>query len=309
MVSKKGNAVVTSARLAGRSRRRSKAGPGGERPGWGIRLFASLVLLAALVYFVLPVYWLIVASTKTTSELYSSPGFAFTDVRLFDNLRAISEYDGGIFWRWMLNSAIYSGLGAALMTGVSVMTGYALAVYRFRFRSLVIGIVAASMLVPQTVIAQPIYLLVVEIGLNNTYWGVLLPSIVYPFGVLLAFVFAQQSIPREVIEAARLDGANEFRTFASIGVRLMVPGSMTILLFAFIGTWNSYLLPLLVLNDVKLMPVTVGLSGWNQASITIPELQSLTIVGALLSVVPIIIVFVTLQRYWKSGLAVSGSRF
>lgn len=290
-------------------RRRTRSGPEGERPSVLGRVVAGVVLLAGLGYFLMPVYWLVVASTKSTTDLYATPGFAFADVRLWENIRNLTEYDGGIFWRWLLNSGIYSGLGSILMTIVSILTGYALAVYRFRGRTVLIGIVMGSMLIPQTVLAQPLYLLVVALGLNNTYWGVLLPSIVYPFGVLLAYVYAQQSIPREVIEAARIDGAGELRTFLAVGVRMMIPGSVTIVLFAFIGSWNSYLLPLLVLNDAKYMPITVGLSGWNQASITIPQLQSLTVVGALVSIVPIVLVFLSLQRYWKNGLSLSGGRF
>lgn len=301
--------IASSPETARSPRRRSRVYAEGERPSRASVVFTAAVLGAALLYFLVPVYWLVVASTKTTSELYSSPGFLFTDLNLWQNLVSLSTYNGGIFWRWMLNSALYSGVGALLMTFISLITGYALAIYQFRGRSVVIGIVLGSMLVPQTVLAQPLYLLVVALGLNNTYLGVLLPSIVYPFGVLLGFVFAQQSIPREVIEAARIDGAGEFRIFLAVGLRMMIPGSVTILLFAFIGSWNSYLLPLLILNDVSLMPITVGLSGWNQASITIPQLQSLTVVGALVSIVPIVVVFAGLQRYWKNGLSVGGARF
>lgn len=300
---------VTSAPPRPARRRRARMSSAGERPSLLGRVVASVVLVLGVVYFLMPVYWLVVASTKSTTDLYATPGFAFADIQLWENIRNLTEYDGGIFWRWLLNSGIYSGAGSVLMTAVSILTGYALAVYRFRGRSVLIGIVMGSMLIPQTVLAQPLYLLVVALGLNNTYWGVLLPSIVYPFGVLLAYIYARQSIPQEVIEAARLDGAGELRTFLLVGVRMMVPGSVTIVLFAFIGSWNSYLLPLLVLNDVKYMPITVGLSGWSQASITIPQLQSLTVVGALISVVPVILVFLSLQRYWKTGLALSGGRF
>jgi multiple sugar transport system permease protein len=112
-----------------------------------------------------------------------------------------------------------------------------------------------------------------------------------------------------LIEAARLDGAGELRIFLSIGLRLMTSGLVTVLLFAFLGSWNSYLLPLLVLTDQELMPLTVGLTGWNQASITIPGLQTLTVIGSLLSVVPVAVVFVFLQRFWRAGLTAGGIRF
>ena len=282
---------------------------GGESASLKGRILVAVVLLVACIYFLAPAYWLVVASTKAPGDLYTTPGFQFSTLRFWDNLVDLTSYEQGIFWRWLLNSAIYSGVGALLMTAVALLTGYALAVYRFRGRALILAVTLGSMLVPQTVLAQPIYRLLILVGLNNTYWGVLLPAMAYPFGVILAFVYAQASIPREIIEAARLDGASEWRIFQTIGVRLVIPGAVTILLFAFIGAWNNYLLPLLVLNDPELWPVTVGLSGLSQASMTIPGLKTLTIVGALVSTLPIVIIFISLQRYWIKGIPVTGERF
>jgi multiple sugar transport system permease protein len=282
------------------------AGDRGSR-GWTIAITAVMVLVAG--YFLVPVVWLFIASTKSNADLFATPGFAFATFHLFDNIADLSGYDGGIFWRWVVNSIIYSVLGSAATTLVSAITGYALAVYRFRGRTLVMGVILGSMLIPGTVIAQPTYVLLVNLGLNNTYAGLLLPALVYPFGVLLCYVYAQSSVPLALIEAARLDGAGELRIFLSIGLRLMTSGLVTVLLFAFLGSWNSYLLPLLVLTDQELMPLTVGLTGWNQASITIPGLQTLTVIGSLLSVVPVAVVFLALQRFWRAGLTAGGIRF
>ncbi|MDN4465006.1 carbohydrate ABC transporter permease [Microbacterium aurantiacum] len=281
----------------------------GERPSRTARTAGWIFMIAVTLYFLVPVYWLIVASTKSTGDLFSTPGFLFAEFNLWENLVALSSQADGIYWRWMFNSLIYSGLGSVLMTFISVISGYALAMYRFRGRTVILAAALGSMLVPQTVLAQPTYVLLVEMGLNNTMWGVLLPSLVYPFGVMLGFIYAQTSVPPELLEAARIDGAGEWRAFWSIALKLLTPGSVTILLFAFIGSWNNFMLPLLVLSDARLQPVTVGLSGWSQASITIPGLQTLVIVGSLVSIIPIIIVFVSLQRYWRSGLAAGGMKF
>ncbi len=289
--------------------RRARVHAEGERPSRAARMLAGVFLVAVALYFLVPVYWLVVASTKSTGDLFSTPGFLFADFQFVENLVRLSEQADGIFWRWMFNSLIYSGLGSVLMTFISVISGYALAMYRFRGRTVILAAALGSMLVPQTVLAQPTYVLLVEMGLNNTMLGVLLPSLVYPFGVMLGFVYAQTSVPMELLEAARLDGASEWRAFRSIALKLLSPGAVTILLFAFIGSWNNFMLPLLVLSDARLQPVTVGLSGWSQAAITIPGLQSLVIIGSLLSIVPIIVVFVSLQRYWRSGLAAGGVRF
>jgi multiple sugar transport system permease protein len=287
------------------SRRRAAS----DRPNRAWMLVVTVAMIIAALYFLIPVVWLLIASTKSTGDLFSTPGFSFAGFHLWDNLAKLSTYDGGVFWRWCLNSVVYSVIGSALTTFVCAATGYALAVYRFRGRRVLIGAVLASMLVPGTVIAQPTYVLLVSLGLNNTYAGLLLPALVYPFGVLLCYIYAQSSVPLELVEAARLDGAGEFRIFLSMGLRLMMTGLVTVLLFAFLGSWNSYLLPLLVLTDQNLMPLTVGLTGWNQASITIPGLQILTVVGSLVSVIPIAAVFLSLQRFWRSGLTAGGLRF
>jgi len=167
----------------------------------------------------------------------------------------------------------------------------------------------ASLLIPATVTAQPVYLLLVQLGLNNTMIGVLLPSLVYPFGVMLSYIATLSAVPTEIIEAARIDGAGEFRTFFTIAVPLLRTGLTTVLLFSFIASWNSFLLPLLVLDDSTLYPVTVGLVDWSRQSSSVAQLGTLTIVGSFVSVLPLIAVFVALQRYWRSGLAAGGVKF
>jgi multiple sugar transport system permease protein len=286
-----------------------EAGAAADRAsrGWMIAVTVAMVLVAA--YFLVPVAWLIIAATKSNGDLFSTPGFAFARFRLWANISALSSYDGGIFWRWALNSVIYSVFGSVLTTLVCALTGYALAIYRFSGRRAVLAVVLTSLLIPGTVLAQPTYVLLVKMGLNNTYAGLLLPALVYPFGVLLSYIYAQSSVPLDLVEAARLDGAGELRIFLSVSLRLMTSGLVTVLLFAFLGSWNSYLLPLLVLTDQELMPLTVGLTGWNQASITIPGLQTLTVIGSLLSVIPVAAVFVLLQRFWRSGIAAGGVRW
>lgn len=288
----------------------SKPTLAGQRDGRTSLLISRVFVMAALIgvatYFLLPVYWLTIAATKTQGDLFTTNALLPAGFHFWENLTAMSSYDGGIFWRWVLNTVIYSIFGAALTTFLSVMTGYALAIYRFKGRPLLIAVVLASMLVPGTILAQPTYILLVKMGLNNNYLGVLLPALVYPFGVLLGMIYARQAVPTELVEAARLDAASEFRIFLSLGLRLMSNGLVTIMLFAFLGSWNNYILPLYVLTDQEMMPLTVGLTGWQQASITIPQLQSFTIIGAFISVIPVAIVFVSLQRYWRSGLATGG---
>ena len=183
------------------------------------------------------------------------------------------------------------------------MAGYAMAKYLFRGRDFIFSVVLGAILVPGTALALPLYLLMSNVGLTNTYWAVLLPSIVSPFGVYLSRIYAAASVPDELIEAARIDGAGEFRTFFTVAVRLMVPALVTIFLFQFVGIWNNYFLPLVMLSNERLFPITVGLQTWNVTTGGANKfLYTLIISGALVSAIPLLIGCIILQRYWRGGL-------
>lgn len=270
------------------------------------RILVWVVFIVAFFYFVVPALWLFVAATKNAGELYTTGGFEFAHFRLWENIRNLFTYRGGIFARWILNSVIYSGFGSVITALVSAMCGYALYVYEFRGKKIIMGALMASLLIPATVIAQPVYLLLIQLGLGNTMAGVLLPSFVYPFGVMLCYITAQSSVPKEIIEAARIDGAGEFRTFFRISMPMMMTGLATVFLFAFMQSWNSYMMPLMVLDDPNLYPVTVGLVDWRNQSSSVAALGTLTITGAFVSIIPLILIFLATQKYWKAGLAAGG---
>jgi len=155
-------------------------------------------------------------------------------------------------------------------------------------------------------LALPIFLLFAQVGLTNSVLAVVLPNIVNPFGVYLARVYADAAIPDEIVEAARLDGAGELRAFFSISSRMMTPALVTIFLFQFVGVWNNYLLPLLMFHDRDLFPVTLGLTLWNSQVVYDGSLGVLTIVGSFVSILPLVVLFLALQRYWRSGLILGG---
>jgi multiple sugar transport system permease protein len=144
----------------------------------------------------------------------------------------------------------------------------------------------------------------------NTPLAIILPSLVSPFGLYLMRVYAQDAVPDGIIEAARIDGAGEFRIFFQVALRMLAPGIVTVLLFTLVATWNNYFLPLIMLNNPDLYPITVGLAAWSsQASAgggTTGAVLSLVITGSFLSVLPLIAAFLLLQRYWQSGLAAGG---
>lgn len=263
---------------------------------------AMAFLLAVAGYFLLPVYWLVVNATKSQADLVTTNGFWFARWQLGENLTALFARDGGVFARWALNSVLYAGLGAAVATVLATMAGYGIAKFSFRGRELLFGIALGGVLVPATALALPLFLLFAGVGLTNTYWAVFLPSIVSPFGVYLARVYSGASIPDEILEAARVDGAGELRIFFTIAARILAPALVTVFLFQFVTIWNNFLLPLIMLQDASLYPLTYGLYLWQSQVSRFPELQILTIVGSVVSVVPLIVTFVALQRFWRAGL-------
>ena len=264
---------------------------------------AMTLLFLCTVYFLVPYFWLIVSSTKNAGDLFGTFGFWFApNFNLFSNLQQLLTYQDGIFVRWLLNTFLYAGVGALLGTWFSTMAGYALAKYVFRGRNLMFSLVLGAILVPVTALALPLYLLMSGVGLTNTYWAVLLPSFVSPFGVYLSRIYAASAVPDELLEAARIDGANEYRTF-TIALHLMIPALVTIFLFQFVTIWNNYFLPLVMLSDEKLFPITVGLETWNVTTAGSSKfLYGLIITGALISSIPLLAGCVVLQRFWRGGL-------
>jgi multiple sugar transport system permease protein len=266
---------------------------------------AMTFLFIFSVYFLAPFFWLIVSSTKNAGDLFSTFGFWFAPhFNLLANLQQLFTYDNSIYVQWLLNTLLYAGVGAVVGTCLAAMAGYALAKYNFRGRNLIFSIILGAILVPSTALVLPLYLMMSQVNLTNTYWSVLLPSIVSPFGVYLSRIYAAASIPDELLEAARIDGAGEFRTFATVAMRLMVPALVTILLFQFVAIWNNFFLPLVMLSNDRLFPVTVGLRTWNITTGGANKFLYTTIVsGALVSSIPLLIGCIFLQRYWRGGLS------
>jgi multiple sugar transport system permease protein len=260
-------------------------------------------MLAVLAYFLLPLFWLVVVSTKSASDLFSTFGLWFSgDFHLLQNIRDllhVRTLDGGTYLVWMRNSLLYSVSSAIIAAVLATAAGYGFAKYSFRGREALFWFVLGTVMVPTQALATPTYLMFAEIGLTNSPWSIILPCSVSPFGVYLMRIYAAGAVPTELIEAARLDGAGELRIFRSIAFRLLAPGFVTVMIFAFVATWNNYFLPLIMLSEPKWYPLTVGIRQLGNTGI---------LVGSLLAVAPMILAFVLLQRFWQSGLAAGSNR-
>ncbi|MCC2336660.1 carbohydrate ABC transporter permease [Cellulomonas wangsupingiae] len=269
-------------------------------PGWGSRLAVNGALVLTAIYFLFPVWWLLVSATKSNPDLFSTNGFWFAEMNLVENVKDVFVRDSGLYPRWFGNSVGYgvaAAIGATLTSGAC---GYVLAKFRFPGDRLIFGCVVAGLLIPGALLTVPLYLVAASVGLTNTIWAIIIPSLVSPFGVFLCRVFAQGAVPDEIIESARMDGAGDLRIFGVITARIMSPALATVALFSFVGAWNGFMLPLIMLTDKTLYPVTLGLYAWQadkgQAT------YNLILAGSLVMVVPLVIGFFLMQRFWRTGL-------
>ncbi|MEL7975705.1 carbohydrate ABC transporter permease [Isoptericola sp. F-RaC21] len=281
----------------------------GGRPRGQRRIGSHLFLLLAVLYFVVPLWWLVVGSTKSNSGLFVGSGGAlwFNDeFALWDNVKQLFTYQGGIYWTWMRNSFVYAIVGGVGSTVLAVLAGYALAKYRFRGRNLYFSMLLGSVMVPLTALTIPTFVLLSQLGMINTMWAVILPSLLSPIGVYLVRVYAVDAIPDEMLDAGRVDGAGELRLFFRVALPLLRPAFVTVLLLTTVATWNNFFLPLAVLRDPQLLPVTVGINQWqalSNAGAGGEQVWNLITTGALVSILPLIVAFLGLQKYWQGGLS------
>ncbi|MGY5034043.1 carbohydrate ABC transporter permease [Streptomyces sp. 900116325] len=293
---------VPSAGSVPRLRTPRRHSPGSPRRSVVLTVLTGLVLLYSLV----PLVWLIISATKTQVGLAHSFGLWFNgDFALWDNIRETFTYSNGVFTRWLLNTVLYVVVGAGGATLLAVLGGYALAKFRFPGKRAVFAVVIGAVAVPGTALAVPTFLMFSKLGLTDTPWSVIIPSLISPFGLYLMWVFASEAVPDELLEAARIDGAGELRAFFQVVLPLLAPGIVTVSLFTMVATWNNYFLPLIMLKDPDWYPLTLGLNSWNAQAATAggTPVFNLVITGSLITILPLIAAFLLLQKYWQSGLA------
>lgn len=303
--------IATPPALDGAKRARA------SRP-MGRQVLPIAILFAFTVYFLSPLIWLLFSATKSQTDFSGTFGFWFSNrFQLATNVGEVFAKNDHVFLRWLLNTAIYSVSSAVGASLFAAMAGYALAKFVFRGRELFFLTILGSLMVPITALALPLYLLMSDVNLGfvhfsliNTYFAVILPSLVSPFGVYLMRVYISGAVSDDMLHAARIDGASELAIFFRIVLRMATPGLITVLLFTFVGTWNNYFLPYIVLSDQKVYPLSVGLAFWNGLT-NQPGVNNVTnvqvITGAMISVVPLVLAFVFLQRYWNNSLTLGTS--
>ncbi|NGY60501.1 carbohydrate ABC transporter permease [Lentzea sp. NEAU-D13] len=264
------------------------------------RTTVNVVVGVAVLYTLLPVLWLVLAATKDVDALFNSD--LFGDFAFVENVKNLFAMDKGLYGRWYVNSILYAVIGAATSAFISIAAGYAFDKYSFRHKEKLFGLVLAAVMVPQTVLALPLYLMASGTGLVNTFWAVFIPALFNPFGVYLGRIFSQGYVPDEVLEAARIDGAGDLGTYFKVALRMLGPGMVTLFLFQLTTIWNNFFLPMVMLSDQLLYPVSLGLYQWNSSATVSPEYYPVVIMGSLFAVLPLILAFMLLQRFWRAGM-------
>jgi len=282
----------------------------GRKPRRSRNVVLHLVLAALLLYFLVPFWWILVNASKDATGLFGGGNALWFagEIDYLGNLADLFTFNGGIYPRWIANSALYAITGGIGATVLAVLAGYGFAKYRFAGRRFTFSLLLGAVMVPMTALVIPTFVMLSGLGLTNTIWAVILPSLLNPFGVYLMSVYIRDAVPDELMDAARVDGAGEIRTFLRVSLPLMRPAIVTVLLLSMVATWNNFFLPLAMLSDNRLFPVTVGIAQWqglaaaNNGGGT--SLWSLIIIGSLVSVIPLVIAFLSLQRYWQGGLSI-----
>jgi multiple sugar transport system permease protein len=280
------------------------------------QLSAALVLLLFLVFFVLPVLWLLLAATKTDDQLvHSNPLSVGSWHALRANWDALIGFGNDAIFLWLRNSAVYSFVALVITLCVAVPAGYALAMTEFRGRRTLLIATLVVMLMPNATLVVPLFLEVNAVGLIGSMWSIILPYAFYPFGVYLTYIYFNTALPRELVAAAKLDGCSEFGVFRHIALPLAAPVVALVGFFSFVANWTNYFLPYVLLPGSDQFPVQVGLGTLlddvpqfnptvGDLAVQRPELALAT----LLAITPVLIVFLFSQRFLVAGMLAGATK-
>jgi multiple sugar transport system permease protein len=257
-------------------------------------LHAALVLGALLA--AAPMLWMLSASLMPAGEATTYPPRLLPSVATLEHYRTLfTRLDLG---RNLLNSSLIAFTVTAVSLVINSMAGYAMAKLRFRGRDRLFGVLSAGLIMPVQVAMLPLFLLFKQLGLINTYWGVIVPSLASIFGIFLIRQYTR-SIPDDLLDAARIDGASEFRIYWSVVLPVIRPILATLSIWTFLTTWNDFMWPLIVLSDSSRYTLPVALANLVGEHVQDTELM---MAGSVITVLPVMLTFLVLQRYYVEGI-------
>ena len=276
------------------------------------KVISIIILIILAVLFAFPLYWIVIGAFKTSQEVMSpKPVFFPTEWTLANFQKLFNKRTAPLFEifgytgptgpaaiRWLGNTVFMTVMAMLLTCVTAAMAGYALAKKRFRGRGILFSLIVCAMALPKQVVLIPLIKEISALHMYDNIWAVILPTVGWPFGVFLMKQFSE-SIPGEILEAARVDGSSELRTFATIVVPMVKPGIGALAIFTFINAWNDYFLQLIMLSSSKNYTISLGIATL-QAESSID--MGLLMAGAALAALPIIIVFLIFQKYFTQGI-------
>ncbi|HEX6469466.1 MAG TPA: carbohydrate ABC transporter permease [Streptosporangiaceae bacterium] len=276
----------------------------------------ALVLAAFLLFFVIPVLWLVLAATKTDEQLVHGDPLAFGSWgALRRNWDALTAYQNDAILLWLRNSALYSFLALVITLGVTIPAGYALAMTEFRGRRTLLVATLVVMLMPNATLVVPLFLEVNAVHLVGSMWSVVLPYSFYPFGAYLTYIYFSTALPRELLAAAKLDGCSEFGAFRRIALPLAAPIVALVGFFSFVANWTNYFLPYVLLPESGQFPVQVGLGTllsnvpqFNPTAGTLAVHRPELALATLLAITPVLVLFLFSQRFLVTGMLAGASK-
>ncbi len=282
-----------------------------RKPELSVGRFTIYAFLAfAVCFYGIPLLWLFIAGTRSDASLLTDAPFALgTWADLSASWTNLTTYNNFQISTWAMNSAIYAIGGVALSLLASILGGYALALSEFPGRKLILVLTLIAMITPSSAVVLPIFIEMKLLGLNNTYAGLILASGFFPFGVYLAYIYFSSSLPKGVMDSARVDGCNPFQLFMKIALPLARPIIALVAFFSFLAIWSNYFLAFVLLSDDKLYNLPVGLTALisssgalsNLPANDVPIKKPEVILAAILVVLPVILIFLVAQRFVRSG--------
>ena len=261
-----------------------------------------LLLLVGAVVMLTPLIWMVLASFKTLPEILTFPPTFLPQQVNLDNYRAV--FDQADFVRYFLNSLVVAVISVVSVLITSSMAGYAFAKFSFPGRDVLFVVVLATLMVPFQVRVIPLYVLASDLHLLNTYAGMVMPTLVDAFGVFLMRQYLM-SIPNELIESARVDGAGELRIFIQIVLPLAKPALSALTIFTLVVSWESFLWPLLVASTPDMYTLPLGLAQFSGRFVDRTDFQ---MAAATMTVLPILIAFLFMQKRFIEGMATTGMK-
>ena len=262
----------------------------------GYKVFAAVVLVLLAIFFLFPLYWIVTGSFKNVIEINANYPIWFPQNPTLENYATLFERPA---FKWLFNIIFISAAAMVLTCLTAALAGYALGKKRFYGRAVLFTIIICAMALPKQVIVIPLLQEMTAIGLNDNIWAVILPTVGWPFGVFLMKQFSE-TVPTEILEAARVDGAGELRTFFSVVFPMIKPGIGALAIFTFVNTWNDYFLQLVMLTSDKNWTLPLAIANLQGEMSTD---FGLIMAGAALAAIPIVVVFIAFQKYFTQGIA------